>query len=189
MHDEFTALMSAVLDHEAPPGDAVRLHEHLQRCPACAQVWATWRSMDAFLAAAPRLAAPPNFVLLVAARLEERRQRQQRRRGLGSGLLVAWAALIGVFWLAVLGFTVWGFAHPGSLAIWAANGAETVGGVVEIMRGLQAALMNVGFLPISLGLGFYLCVTGLLAVAWLWLMVRKSAWAQVVSAANEPLAE
>lgn len=189
MHHEFTALMSAALDHEAPPGDVLRLQDHLETCPACAEAWAAWRSMDTYLSTAARLAPPSNFVLRVAARLDERRQKQQRRRWLGSGLLVTWAAIIGVFWLAALGVIVWGSTHPGSVTGWAASGADTVSGVIEVVRGVQGALLSIGFVPISLGLGFYLCVTGLLAVVWLWLMMRKSAWAQVLSAANEPLAE
>lgn len=178
-HTEFTMLMSAVLDHEAPPGDQRKLQEHLSGCPACSQTWARWQELNTYLSAAPVVAPPPGFALHMAGRLEAERQRAHRRRWLGSGLLMAWAGSIAVLWLVLLGLVVWGYTHPLDLGRLAASGVQTLSGLADLMNALRSAIEGLGFLPVSLGVGFYVGVTALVAGGWLWLMAHKSAWAQI----------
>ncbi len=183
MHIEYTALMSSVLDQEAEPEEAARLDAHLATCPDCAATWECWRSLDACFAAVPALVPPEGIAAGVAARLAERRLRSRRRRWFGSGLLIAWAGSLVALWLALIGMAGWCVAHPTLPGAWAAASLQTLGGLARTLDGLRSALAALGLLPVSVGVGFYLCVTALAAGLWLWLMWRKSAWAQAVASA------
>jgi anti-sigma factor RsiW len=181
MHGEYTALMSSVLDHEAEPEEAARLDAHLASCPECAATWEYWRSLDECLSAMPVLVPPDGIAAGVAARLAERRLRSRQRRWYGSGLLLAWAGSLVALWLALLGMVGWCLAHPSLPGAWAAASLQMLGGLARALDGLRSALGALGLLPVSLGVGSYLCVTALAAGLWLWLMWRKSAWAQALA--------
>ncbi len=185
MHVEFTALMSAVLDHEASATEVQRLHEHLAGCRACAQTWATWRSLDSLLAGAPLLTPPADFVLGVSLRLEQRRRQTRRRRWLGSGLLLVWAALIAAVWLVAGACLVWGITHPEGIGQLASSGTQTVASISGILHGLRAGLTGVGVWQLSLGLGFYLGLTAIVAAVWFWLMAHKSGWSDALSLVHD----
>lgn len=185
-HVEFTILMSEVLDHEALPADVQRLHEHLGSCPACTLTWVRWQSVDSLLASAPVLAPPAGFVQGVNERLAQRRRQSKRRRWLGSGLLLAWGALIAVVWLVILGSLLWGFTHPAGTAGLLAWCSEFGSGMASIARGLlQGAFQALSGWQLWAGLASYLGVTALVAAGWFWLMAHKSGWADVLSTARD----
>ncbi len=183
MHHEYSILMSAVLDQEAAPEEVARLEAHLASCPACAATWDRWRSLDICLSSAPMLVPPAGFAGRVAGKIEERQLHARRQRWFGSGLLVAWAASLLALWLAFLGLAGWCLIHPSMPRVWASASTQTLSGLARTLDGLHSALSALGLLPVSLGLGSYLCVTALAAGLWLWLMWHKSGWTRALASA------
>jgi predicted anti-sigma-YlaC factor YlaD len=176
MHNEYTVIMSEVLDREATAEQRLRLHDHQAECPICAATWDRWQSLDAQLSAAARLAPAPGFVLRVSARLAERQARTQRRRQLGSGLLLAWGASIGLLWLAVAGTLGWCLTHPTAVGELTSSGVYWLDGALWLWRTVQSTLVDLGGLWLSLGVGFYLGLTALVLFVWAALLLTKSDW-------------
>ena len=173
-HTEYTMLMSLVLDGEATAGEAVRLREHVAGCDACARTWQRWQELDRRLTAAPVLPAPIDFSVAVAVRLDERVAEQARRRWVMLGLALSSivAMLIAVLALALTsGWPLQLLASNGSMnAAWV--GVSSIG--EWLYRVVSAFVMREGTPTVAAGAGALLCVTCVLATAWLWMVARLS---------------
>jgi anti-sigma factor RsiW len=178
MHAQYTLLMSLALDDQATAAQKADLQRHLTACSSCAAVWARWRALDLRLAAAPRVAPPPNFVAEVAARLEKRRLRQRRWRWIGSGVLMAWVGIAGALGLCVAGLLVWGLMHPLEGSLLAAWGARLLSSLAQLLGVVQGCLSLLGGPVLGLGAGFYVILTTGLAALWLWLVIGRLGWAR-----------
>ncbi len=186
MHKEFTEIMSAVLDREATPGETARLHEHLAGCAVCAQTWNHWQLLDGRLVLARQVAPAPGFMLRVSQRLVEQEQRARRRRTVGSGLLLAWGATIGLLWLAFIATFAWCYTHPSTLGQVASSGLYWFDGAAWLLRMVQSTLVDLGGLWLSLGVGFYLGLTTLVLLAWAALLLTKSDWLHTLIRPGDP---
>jgi hypothetical protein len=176
MHNEYTEIMSQILDGEATVEQRLHFHEHQAECPICAATWDHWQSLDAHLSAAVQLVPAPGFVLRVSARIAEQRARTERRRQLGSGLLLAWSASIGLLWLAFVGTLGWCFTHPTAPGELTSAGVYWLNGALWLWRTLQSTLVDLGGLWLSLGVGFYLGLTVMVLFMWAALLLTKSEW-------------
>jgi hypothetical protein len=185
MHNEYTEIMSEVLDREATVEQRLHWHDHQAECPICAATWDHWLSLDAQLSTAARLAPASGFVLRFSARLNEQRARTERRRQLGSGLLLAWGASIGLLWLAFAASLGWCFTHPTAVGELTSSGVYWLNGALWLWRTVQSTLVDLGGLWLSLGVGFYLGLTALVLFVWAALLLTKSDWLRPLLEAGE----
>ncbi|MCX6031688.1 MAG: anti-sigma factor [Chloroflexi bacterium] len=183
MHENYTALMSLLLDREATAAEERELRTHLATCPACALTWDRWRVLDRRLTNAPLLAPPVGFTDRVLARLHERRQRSTWQKWLGSGLVLLWGVLFCGFWLAVAGLIWWGLRHPLEAALVLSTAAQLVSGVSWVLRSVGTVVSSVGTGTLALGVGLSGCLTGCLALLWVWVVGRSRSWVRAAAPA------
>ena len=173
MHDEFTSLMSLVLDREATPGQALDLRRHLAGCAACAATWRQWQAVDAHLAAAP-VVAPPSYLMAgVAARLAERNAQRQQRRRLVSGLILAWGGTLAALWLAMFVTAAWGYTHPLAAGLALSSAAQLAAGLSGLLGGVESFLRGLGDPALALLSACFVSMTVGLVMLWLWVLVRS----------------
>lgn len=178
MHTKFTQLMSLVLDKEASPDEAHCLQEHLRDCPACAQVWVRWQTLDRRLSAAPQVAPAVSLVSLVSARLAERELRRRRTWWVGSGLLLTWLLVFVVVLAGVVLASNWVTGRPQLVADLLSGLANFFSGAIWLLR---AAARFLGAPRLAAGAGLFTMLTCGLAVMWLWLMERSHrSWASAL---------
>ncbi len=173
MHDEFTGLMSLVLDREASPAQASALHEHIADCPQCAATWRDWQAIDVRLAAAPVVLPPASLMAGVSARLAERNAQRQRWRRLASGLLLAWGGTLGALWLVTLIVAAWGYSHPLEAGLLLSSGAQVVTSLSGLLSGVQSFLHNLGEPVLALLSACFVSMTAGLVLLWVWVMIRS----------------
>jgi anti-sigma factor RsiW len=176
MHAQYTELMSLVLDGEAAPGDREALFGHLRECSACSALWASWQRLDAGLREAPMVAPPPGFARRVAVRIEQRNQRRAWLRWLGTGAIAAWLSIALFAWLFAVSVALWGFTHPQRAGTVLSAAARALSLALWPMRGVELASAVTG-LPVWAGVGVCLALIGLLFGLWLWLALRRPAFA------------
>ncbi len=172
MHDEYTLMMSLVLDREATPAEAQQLQEHLRTCRSCAATWQRWQIWDRRLVVTPPLTAPIGLVERMAARLDFVELRARRKRWFGRALLAGSlgfggaAALWG--WLAL----TWFHASTAPLTGWVSVVAQWIGALLLLSRGAWVAISSLGAPTLAGAVGLLACVTCVLAVSWLRLVPR-----------------
>ncbi len=93
MHEDYTMLISLVLDGEATPAEQDQLEKHLRECATCGMLWENWRAMDRLLATAPSVSAPPGLLESLLARIAVHEARQARRRWMALGAAAAFIIL------------------------------------------------------------------------------------------------
>ena len=172
MHEDYTLLMSQVLDKEATPTEATLLFRHLGQCATCAATWDRWRLLDHHLKAAPMIAPPRSLVPAVLSRLEGRHQ-QLRRRWVGSGLLFMWGLIILAALVALALVVAWGVSHPLDAGIAISFAAQLLSGLTRFLRGFRLLFGGVGGTALSAVLGLYLIATGGLLLLWLRVISRR----------------
>lgn len=175
MHQEYTMLMSLVLDGEATSAEMRRLQEHLRSCADCAATYGRWQALHGRLAAAPSVEPPSSLAIGVMARIEEGELARRRARWVGSGLCVGWAGVATVGLLLAGGLVLWGAAHPqdvGAIASWF---SQLLSGLSWLVRGVSAIVEGVGLPAVAAGVGMLACLTCALAVLWLRLVARDGA--------------
>ncbi len=173
MHDEYTGLMSVVLDDEATPEQATALRHHVADCGSCAAVWREWRALDVRLAATPALEPPVSLMAGLTARLAAHRAEHHRRRWLASGLVLAWAGMLCVVWLASVVALAWGYSHPVEVGLLLSSGAQIVSSLAWLLRGAQALVGGWGEASWPMVAGCFVSLTACLALLWVWLMMRS----------------
>jgi anti-sigma factor RsiW len=173
MHDEFTSLMSLVLDREATPGQAAVLHRHVSDCAECAATWQEWQAMDVRLAAAPVVLPPASLMVGVAARLAERNAQRQRRHRLASGLLLAWGGTLGALWLVTLIVAAWGYSHPLEAGLLLSSGAQVVTSLTGLLSGVQSFLHSLGEPVLALLSACFVSLIAGLVLMWVWVIFRS----------------
>lgn len=175
-HARYTEVMSLILDGEAAAGADEELRQHLLACPDCAAVWSTMQAFDADFRAAPMLSPPADLAQRVAVRIEARSRRHTSARWLGASLLLAWLGIAVLVLSVIVATTLWGVAHPLQASTVLSAGAHALSGILWPVRSLEMLLGSAG-LTLWTGIGGYLVVTGVLMGAWLWLAVRRPAFA------------
>ena len=173
MHDEFTSLMSLVLDREVTPAQATVLRQHVAGCAECAATWREWQAVDVRLAAAPLVLPPASLMVGVAARLAERNAQRQRRCRLASGLLLAWGGTLGALWLVTLILAAWGYSHPLEAGLLLSSGAQVVTSLTGLLSGVQSFLRSLGQPVLALLSACFVSLTAGLVLLWVWVMVRS----------------
>jgi anti-sigma factor RsiW len=184
MHEDYTMLISLVLDGEATPAEQDQLEKHLRECATCGMLWENWRAMDRLLATAPSVSAPPGLLESLLARIAVHEARQARRRWMALGAAAAFiilAILMGVMATALS--LVWG--QPAALSsgglrlleALAASAVQIFGGVAWAGRSAATLLGGLGWHGLALGLGGYLVLAGTLIWTWLWVLGRTRVWA------------
>ena len=173
MHDEFTSLMSLVLDREATPAQATALRQHVAGCAECAATWQEWQMVDARLVAAPLVLPPASLMVGVAARLAERNAQRQRRRRLASGLFLAWGGILGALWLVALVVIAWGYTHPLEAGLLLSSGAQVVTSLTGLLSGVQSFLRGLGEPVLALLSACFGTLAAGLVLLWVWVMVRS----------------
>lgn len=171
-HDEYTLLMSLVLDDEATATESRALREHLATCDACAGTWQRWQELDRRFTLAPMVPAPVDFSPAIAARLDQRAEALRRRRWFVFGLALSWIAAM------LITAVVVGLASGWHLQVLSTGGAVAaawagVSGVGEwLFRGLAGLVEQEGTPTVAAGVGALLCMTCGLATVWLWMVAR-----------------
>lgn len=174
MHDEYTTLMSLVLDREAVPAEVQRLQEHLRSCRSCAETWQQWQILDHRLAASPMVAVPVGLAERAVARLDHAELRRRRMRWLGRGLLAGLVGLVGAAALwGGLAFT-WFHASTAMLAEWVFIVAQWISALLLLGRGAWAAVSSLGAPTLAGAVGLLACATCILGMTWLWLVPRRA---------------
>jgi anti-sigma factor RsiW len=111
VHDNYTMLMSLVLDRKATPEEALLLEKHLATCPTCAITWKQWREVDRLLATAPVLTPPRSYTDAVLARLDEHRRLRKQARRPGLDVKTVRSAMLGACVLTAAGLAWWSLRH------------------------------------------------------------------------------
>ncbi len=174
MHDDYTLLMSLVLDREAMPVDVQRLEAHLRICRSCSETWQQWQILDHRLAASPMEAPPIGLAERVVARLDHVELRRRRTRWLGRGLLAGLFGLVGAVGLwGGLAFT-WFHASTGMLAEWVFVVSQWINALLLLGRGAWVAVSSLGAPTLAGAVGLLACATCVLGVVWLWLVPRHA---------------
>lgn len=170
-HNEFTLLMSLVLDDEATEAEAKLLRQHLATCDMCAHIWQRWQELDRRFTQAPLLAAPVDFAAAVMGRLDGRVAERRRRRVM-FGLAVSWlgAALVAVLVFSLVGGLTFELLSNNSVLSAAWTGVSSIGGWV--IRSLAEVVERLGAPTVAALIGALLCVTCGLATIWLWMVGR-----------------
>jgi anti-sigma factor RsiW len=183
-HNEFTLLMSLVLDEEATEAEARALREHVTGCDACRRTWQRWQELDRRFTLAPMAPAPVDFSILVAARLDQRLEERRRRRWLVAGMAGSWVVAMFIAVLAVGLVNGWPLQVLSSSSALNAAWAGVSSIAAWLFRALADLVERMGAPTVAAGAGALLCLTCGLATIWLCMVARLSPTsdAQFVSA-------
>ena len=172
LHDEYTMLMSLILDGEGEDVDKARLQEHLRSCGTCGLTWQRWQELDRRFALAPVLAAPVDLAANIAARLDARQAEQTRQRWLMLGLALAWSA-VAILAVAILGVAYgWHIQLAPDQGPLAAAFSVLASTAAWIWREALGVFAQVGAPAIAAVTGTLLSATCGLIMVWLWLVAR-----------------
>ncbi len=175
-HDEYTLLMSLVLDDEATDDEAKTLAEHVAGCTTCARTWQRWQEIDRRFTVAPMAPAPVDFSIAIAAQLDRRLEETRRRRWFMFGLALTWLVAVlasGLAFGLANGWHLQFLSAGGSVAaLWA--GVTSIG--EWVFRGVAGVVERAGTPTVAAGAGALLVVTCGLATVWLWMVARLTPW-------------
>jgi anti-sigma factor RsiW len=184
MHNDYTLLMSMMLDGEATAAEESAVREHLRMCGSCAAIWERWQAVDRRLAAAPLLAPAADLTDRVMARVQAQELRRRRLRWLGSGLFGMWLTISLVGLLTIGGLTYWSIQHPHAVSQAFFAVLQVVDGLSWIALDLWRFLSRLGAPTLAAGVGLLALLTCAFAMLWLWVMGRgRSALSYPMSAA------
>ncbi len=176
MHQQYSLLMSSVLDGEASSEERGALERHLNECAICTGTWARFRTVDASLSGAVMMQPAPDFSLRVLARLEASRRRHRRRRLVGSGLLLAWGGIFIAMWAVIALIGIWGVRNPEQLQGAVMAGAQVLDGVGELLRACAGLWQGLAAPPLALLFGLLTGLAAVVGIVWFWLVVRHVPW-------------
>lgn len=169
---DYTILMSLVLDGEATADENAQLRAHVRSCAACAATWQRWQALDRRFALAPAVVAPQDFAVRLAASLERRQAEIAERRLLRSAVFLMVAVMIaatGIIYAILQGWHVALIAGDGPvMALW--TSAWSAAG--SLWRAASDLVAAVGAPTLAAAVGGLLTLTGLLALAWYWIVAR-----------------
>lgn len=185
MHNQYTMLMSLVLDREATPDQVAALRQHVAGCGTCAATWREWQALDFRLSEARPVAPPDTFMPGLVARLAERQAERRQRRYVALGLLLAWAGALFVMWVSVVAVTAWGYSHPLEISLLLTAAGQVLSNFTGLLNGTTAIVDSLGDPSLALGLACFACVTAALCAIWFWIMARSSQWNRPATAGAE----
>jgi anti-sigma factor RsiW len=175
MHNDYTLLMSLVLDKEASAEEEAELRAHLRTCDECGVTWQRWQEIDRRFVASPLMPAPVGLVDLIITRVEQAQVVRTRRRHFVLWFGLAWVAafvLTGGLALLVLNWPSKASAAAGA----AVSGLLSVGQWLFAIAATTVA--NLGAPAVAATAGALLCLTCGLGMAWLWIINQAGAGQQ-----------
>jgi anti-sigma factor RsiW len=159
MHEDYTLLMSLVLDHEATTDEEDLLYEHLEGCPDCARTWSQWRSNDELFRHEPPLIPPDTLLAGVMGAIERSVRKPANPWWYASGLLLLWSVLAASLVTAVLVCALWGVEHPQQISSAVTSAAQVLGALVLLSRQFASILRAAGESAVALAVTGYVGLT------------------------------
>lgn len=159
-----------LLADEPPTGEqAIELDEHLQECPRCSQLDASWSEVHRLLQTAEQVAPAPGFTQRWQARLDAEQQAALRRRNHRQPwLLFALSFGIAVVLLALLGYQLWQTFHStAQLLLVKAFLLSIVITAFDIGQDILSASVQVAYRFPMLQWVFLLGMSGFLGMLWI----------------------